>query len=81
VLFLARDFLFNNSIHKYPDSHQLLPVEELCLTHECGVVHGDLWAPNIILQNGSDAHFIDFSNGYEHQCTGPTRCFELKNAR
>src|SRR5882762_1665904 len=72
-------FLFNNSVHGYPNSRQLL--EELCLIHEHGVVHGDLRAPNIVLQNGSDAHFIDFSHGYEHQCTGPTRCFELKNAR
>jgi serine/threonine protein kinase len=36
------------------DSHQLL--EELCLIHKHGVVHGDLRAPNIVLQDGS-AHF------------------------
>jgi len=46
--------------HGYSDSHQLL--EELFLIHECGVVHGDLQAPNIVLQNGSDAHFIDLSH-------------------
>jgi len=55
-------------------------LEELCLIHEHGVVHGDLRASNIIL-HGSNAHFIDFSHGYEHQCAGPARCFELKNAR
>ena len=60
------------------DSHQLL--EELSLIHERGVLHGDLRAPNIVLQNGS-AHFIDFSHGYEHQCTGHATCFELIEAR
>ncbi|KAF5384079.1 hypothetical protein D9615_003428 [Tricholomella constricta] len=58
--------------------HQLL--DELCLIHERGVVHGDLRAPNIVLQNGS-AHFIDFSHGYEHQCTGRAACSELIQAR
>lgn len=79
ALFLPCNFLFNNSIHEYPDSCQLF--EELCLIHEHGVVHGDLRAPNIVLQNGSDAHFIDFSHGHEHQCTGPMTCSELKYAR
>lgn len=60
------------------DSHQLL--EELCLIHERGIVHGDLQPSNIVLQDGS-AHFIDFSHGYEHQCTGRATCFELIEAR
>lgn len=59
-------------------SHQLL--EELCLIHERGVVHGDLRAENIVLQNGSP-HPIDFSHGSEHQCTGRTMCSELIEAR
>jgi len=59
-------------------SHQLL--EELCLIHEHGVLHADLRAPNIVLQNGS-AHFIDFSHGREHECTGRDTCFELIDAR
>ena len=67
-------FLFNNSM----DSHQLL--EELYLIHEHGVLHADLRAPNIVLQNGS-AHFIDFSHGHEHECTGRATCFELIDAR
>jgi hypothetical protein len=70
--------MFNNSVHGYPNSRQLL--EELCLIHERGVVHGDLRVPNIILQNGSDAHFIDFSHGYKYQCTGHATCLELMEA-
>ncbi|KIJ94714.1 hypothetical protein K443DRAFT_683555 [Laccaria amethystina LaAM-08-1] len=54
--------------------HQLL--EELCLIHERGIVHGDLRAANIVLKNGSP-HFIDFSHGHEHQCTGRAKCAEL----
>jgi hypothetical protein len=78
-MFLPGDLLFNNSFHDCPDSCQLL--EELCLIHEHGVVRGDLQAPNAVLQNGSNAHFIDFLHGYEHRCTGRTTCFELKGAR
>ncbi len=67
-------FLFNDSM----DSRQLL--EELCLIHEHGALHADIRAPNIVLQNGS-AHFIDFSHGREHECTGCDTCFELIYAR
>ena len=59
-------------------SHQLL--EELCLIHEHGVRHADIRALNIVLQNGS-AHFIDFSHGRKHECTGRATCFELIDAR
>jgi tRNA A-37 threonylcarbamoyl transferase component Bud32 len=63
------------------DSWQLL--EELSLIHEHGVVYGDLRASNtdIVLQNGTDPHFIDFSHGYQHHYTGRATCSELRAAR
>jgi hypothetical protein len=72
--FILIMFSFNNSMHGH-DTRQLL--DELCLIHERGVRHGDLRAPK---QNGS-AHFIDFSHGYEHQCTGRVACTKLIEAR
>ena len=77
ALFLPCDFLSCYPIHDH-NSHQLL--EELYLVHEHGVRHGDLQASNVVLQNGF-AHFIDFSHGYEHPCTGRATCSELIEAR
>ncbi|KIM87548.1 hypothetical protein PILCRDRAFT_95786 [Piloderma croceum F 1598] len=56
-------------------------LDELSLIHEHGVVHGDLRSSNIVLQNGTDPHFIDFSHGYQHHCTGRATCSELIEAR
>jgi hypothetical protein len=59
------------------DSRKLL--EELCLIHEHGVVHGDLRCSNSFCKMGTILILLISLN--EHNCAGRAACFGLREAR
>ncbi|KAJ6613627.1 hypothetical protein B0H10DRAFT_1805120, partial [Mycena sp. CBHHK59/15] len=53
---------------------------DLTALHECGIVHADVRADNIVVSESGRPSLIDFSHARTHRCPGPLVCEELRQS-